>query len=87
MSFDVKMPRSENRMVKPRDVAAKSALRTSYMEKYAGNNRRRKLGEKPLRNAEKRSPTIGRLRRRAFYFCITSSPISVTSDLFVRLPN
>lgn len=45
-------------LVKPRDVAAKSALRTSYMEKYAGNKdkyRKRKLGERPFGNAEKRS--------------------------------
>ena len=55
-------------LVKPREVAAKSALRTSYMGKYAGNKdkyRKRKLGERHFENAEKRSPTIGRLRRRA----------------------
>ena len=43
MSFDVKANYSDAEerklgiLVKPRDVAAKSALRTSYMEKYAGN--------------------------------------------------
>ena len=70
--FDVKASDAKERkldiLVKPGDVAAKNALRTSYMEKYAGNKdkyRKRKLGERPFGNAEKRSPTIGRLRRRA----------------------
>ena len=61
------MPSSEYAiLVKPRDVAAKNALRTSYMGKYAGNkDKYRKLGERPFGNAEKRSPTMGRLRRMA----------------------
>jgi hypothetical protein len=45
-------------MVKPKDVAAKSALKRSYIGKYAMNKdgyRKRKLGEKPFENAEKRS--------------------------------
>jgi len=45
-------------LVKPKDVAAKSALKMSYMEKYARNKdkyRKRKLGERPFGNAEKRS--------------------------------
>jgi hypothetical protein len=45
-------------LVKPKDVAAKSVLRRFYMEKYARNKDkygRRKLGERPFGNAEKRS--------------------------------
>ena len=62
--FDVKANYSDAEerkldiLVKPKDVSARGALRTSYMEKYAQNKERygrRKLGERPFGNAEKRS--------------------------------
>jgi len=62
--FDVKANYSDAEggkldiLVKPKDVAPKSALRRSYTEKYAKNKDkygRRKLGERPFGNAEKRS--------------------------------
>jgi hypothetical protein len=62
--FDVKANYSDAEerkldiLVKPRDVEAMDALRSSYMEKYAMNKDRygrRKLGERPFGNAEKRS--------------------------------
>jgi hypothetical protein len=62
--FDVKANYSDAEerkldiLVKPRDVKARGALRKSYMEKYARNKERygrRKLGERPFGNAEKRS--------------------------------
>ena len=45
-------------LVKPKDVEARGALRRSYIEKYTRNKdryRRRRLGERPFGNAEKRS--------------------------------
>jgi hypothetical protein len=62
--FDVKANYSDAEerkldiMIKPRDVKARGALRIVYMEKYARNKERygrRKLGERPFGNAEKRS--------------------------------
>jgi len=62
--FDVKANYSDAEerkldiLIKPRDVAARGALRKSYMEKYVRNKEiygRRKLGERPFGNAEKRS--------------------------------
>lgn len=62
--FDVKANYSDAEerkldiLVKPRDVKARGALRSAYMEKYARNKERygrRKLGERPFGNAEKRS--------------------------------
>jgi hypothetical protein len=62
--FDVKANYSDAEerkldiMIKPRDVKARGALRIAYMEKYARNKERygrRKLGERPFGNAEKRS--------------------------------
>ena len=45
-------------LVKPKDVEARGALRRSYIAKYTRNKdryRRRRLGERPFGNAEKRS--------------------------------
>jgi len=45
-------------LIKPKGVVARGTLRSAYMEKYAMNKDRygrRKLGERPFGNAEKRS--------------------------------
>jgi hypothetical protein len=85
-------------LVKPRDVAAKSALRGSYMEKYARNKDkygRRKLGERPFGNAEKRSLKCyyrkDKEKGMKLYFCAHNILAYFSNekwcDLFVRLPN
>jgi len=85
-------------LVKPRDVEARGALRKSYMEKYAGNKGRygrRKLGERPFGNAEKRFLKCyyrkDKEKGMKLYFC-THNILAYFSnkkwcDLFVRLPN
>ena len=85
-------------LVKPRDVAAKNALRMSYVGKYAGNKdkyMKRKLGERPFGNAEKRSLKCyyrkAKEKGMKLYFC-THNILAYFSnkkwcDLFVRLPN
>ena len=85
-------------LVKPRDVEARGALRRSYMEKYAGNKDRygrRKLGERPFGNAEKRSLKCyyrkDKEKGMKLYFCAHNILAYFSNekwcDLFVRLPN
>jgi hypothetical protein len=84
--------------VKPKDVAPKSALRRSYMEKYAKNKDkygRRKLGERPFGNVEKRSLKCyyrkDKEKGMKLYFCAHNSLAYFSNekwcDLFVRLQN
>jgi len=59
-------------LVKPKDVATKSALRTSYMEKYAGNkDKYRKTGESPFGNAEEAVAYYRKAKEKdmKLYFC------------------
>lgn len=102
--FDVKANYSDAEwrkldiLVKPKDVAAKSALRGSYMEKYAGNKDkygRRKLGERPFGNAEKRSLKCyyrkDKEKGMKLYFCAHNIFAYFSNekwcDFFVRLQN
>ncbi len=63
-------------LIKPKEVEARGALRRAYMEKYAMNKDRygrRKLGERPFGNAEKRSLTCyyrkDKEKGMKLYFC------------------
>jgi len=102
--FDVKANYSDAEggkldiLVKPKDVAAKSALRRSYMEKYARNKDkygRRKLGERPFGNAEKRSLKCyyrkDKEKGMKLYFCAHNILAYFSNekwcDFFVRLQN
>jgi len=102
--FDVKANYSDAEerkldiLVKPKDVEARSALRRSYVEKYAGNKDRygrRKLGERPFGNAEKRSLKCyyrkDKEKGMKLYFCAHNILAYFSNekwcDLFVRLPN
>ncbi len=102
--FDVKANYSDAEwgkldiLVKPKDVAAKSALRRSYMEKYAMNKDkygRRKLGERPFGNAEKRSLKCyyrkNKEKGMKLYFCAHNILAYFSNekwcDFFVRLQN
>lgn len=63
-------------LIKPKGVEARGTLRRAYMEKYAMNKDRygrRKLGERPFGNAEKRSLTCyyrkDKEKGMKLYFC------------------
>jgi hypothetical protein len=84
--------------VKPKDVAPTSALRRSYMEKYAKNKDkygRRKLGERPFGNVETRSLKCyyrkDKEKGMKLYFCAHNILAYFSNekwcDLFVRLQN
>jgi hypothetical protein len=102
--FDVKANYSDAEerkldiVVKPKNVEASGALRRAYMEKYTMNKDRygrRKLGERPFGNAEKRSLKCyyrkDKEKGMKLYFCAHNIFAYFSNekwcDLFARPPN
>jgi len=85
-------------LIKPKGVEARGTLRSTYTEKYALNRDRygrRKLGERPFGNAEKRSLKCSYRKDKEkgmkLYFCAHNILAYFSNekwcDLFVRISN